>query len=294
MSFQIQLPIEELRKKKLFLACGMYGGVCHGTFARAAMDLAALCVHHGITMYTYFLFNESLVTRMRAYAVDEFLRSDADHMMFVDSDIGFNPQDVIAMLALQNSDPTKDNYDVLAGAYAKKCIAWEKIKVAVDKGFADENPNNLSKFVGDYVFNPVAGDGVIQLNEPCEIAEAGTGFMMIRRATFEKYDKAYPELLYTPDHVRTEHFDGSRKIMMYFDCQIDPESNRYLSEDYFFCHKVRKMGGKVWLLPWMKLSHTGSYVFDGSLADIGSLGSGVSATADSSVLEKTKNRSKKK
>jgi hypothetical protein len=291
MTFQIQLPIEELRKRKLFLGCPMYGGQCYGSFARSAMDLASICVQHGITLYTYFLFNESLITRARAYACDEFMRSDATHMIFIDSDIGFNPNDVIAMLAMQNPDPTVDNYDVVAGPYPKKCIAWEKVKVAVDKGYGDENPNELSKFIGDFVFNPVEGNGVIQLGQPTEVGETGTGFMMIRRATFEKFAAAYPELSYKPDHVRTEHFDGSREIMMYFDTVIDPETKRYLSEDYFFCKKLRKIGGHVWLLPWIKLSHTGTYIYDGSLADVGALN--VSVTADAEVLEKTKNRGKK-
>src|ERR1700744_232964 len=98
MTFQIQLPIEELRKRKLFLATPMYGGQCLGSFTRSCMDLAALCVQHGIQLYTYFLFNESLIPRARAYACDEFLRSDATNMIFIDADIGFNPNDVIAML----------------------------------------------------------------------------------------------------------------------------------------------------------------------------------------------------
>ncbi|MBF9651877.1 hypothetical protein IAI40_12155, partial [Streptococcus pseudopneumoniae] len=55
------------------------------------------------------------------------------------------------MLALQSDESP---YDVLAAPYPKKCISWEKIKAAVDKGVADENPAVLENFVGDYVFNP--------------------------------------------------------------------------------------------------------------------------------------------
>ena len=106
---------------------------------------------------------------------------------------------------------------------------------------------------------------------------------MVRRKTFEDYAKAYPELSYKPDHVRTEHFDGSREIMAYFDCIIDPESKRYLSEDYNFCYHVEKMGSRVWFCPWMQLQHVGSYVFGGSLADLASIGA--SATADVSQVK---------
>ncbi len=280
---EIKMDLETLRKRSLFLATPMYGGQCHGIFTRSVMDLSALCVQYGIDMQVYFLFNESLITRARAYCCDEFMRSNKTHLMFIDSDIGFNPHDVIAMLALQSDDT---EYDVLCGPYSKKVISWEKIKQAVDKGFADENPENLGRYVGDYVFNPITDQPSIRLNEPAQISEGGTGFMMIRRQTFLNFDKAYPEKSYKPDHVRTAEFDGSREIMMYFDCEIDPETKRYLSEDYLFCQRVRKMGGKVWLCPWMQLQHAGSYIFGGSLVDLAHIGA--SATADTSLLKKNK------
>jgi hypothetical protein len=296
MSFEVSVPIETLQKRGLFLATPMYGGQCAGMFARSIADLSALCTHYRIPLQMYFLFNESLITRARNYCVDEFMRAGFDtevdgkqvrmpiqHFMFIDSDIGFNPHDVLALMAMQSDE---SEYDVLCGPYPKKCISWEKIKVAVDKGFADENPNNLENFVGDYVFNPKSDTKEIALGSPAEVLEGGTGFMMIRRPTFDKFAEARPDLLYKPDHVRTENFDGSREIMAYFDCIIDPESKRYLSEDYKFCYDVQKIGMKVWLCPWMKLQHVGTYVFGGSLADLAQLG--VAATADPAQLRKTK------
>lgn len=286
MSMEIKLPIEELRKRKLFVATPMYGGQCAGMYTRSIADLSALCTHYGIQVRFYFLFNESLITRARNYCADEFMRSGDTHMMFIDSDIGFNARDVIALLALQDPDATNDNYDILAGPYPKKCISWEKIKTAVDKGFADEDPGNLEKYVGDYVFNPVGGTTSIPLGAPVEVLEAGTGFMMIRRNTFEKFADKYPEQLYTPDHVRTEHFDGSRQIMAYFDTPICPDTNRYLSEDYMFCQWTRKAGLHVWFCPWMQLQHVGMYVFGGSLVDLAQIGA--PATADVNALKKFK------
>jgi len=118
--------------------------------------------------------------------------------------------------------------------------------------------------------------------------ESGTGFMMIRRETLEKYQEAYPQYMYRPDHVRTAAFDGSREIMMFFQADIDPinGTKRYLSEDYWFCQLTRHIGLKVWLCPWIKLQHVGSYIFGGSLADIAAIGA--SATVDPSKLGKKK------
>lgn len=322
---EIKVSAEELRKKKLFVATPMYGGQCAGMFSRSMSDLTSLCMRYGVEMKFYSLFNESLITRARNYCCDEFVRSGYSHMLFIDSDIGFNANDVIAMLALQSDESP---YDIIAAPYPKKCISWEKIKQAVDKGMADDNAGQLERYVGDYVFNPVMGSGSIPISEPVEVMETGTGFMMMRRKTFEMYDAAYPQHMYKPDHVRTEHFDGTREIMQYFQAEIDgldygafykkelqiikdkritdPDilaneidsviekaleeskkySKRYLSEDYWFCQNVRKMGGKVWLCPWISLQHVGMYIFGGSLADLAQVGA--SATADVNQLGKKK------
>ncbi len=282
---QISIDAETLRRHKIMIATPMYGGQCAGMYTKSIADFSALSVQYGMAPVFYFMFNESLITRARNYCVDEFLRSDCTHLMFIDSDIGFNPHDVMALLALsiQNED-----YDVIGGPYPKKCISWEKIKLAVDKGVADEDPRVLEKYVGDYVFNPVGGATQIALNAPVEVQEIGTGFMMLGRPVLEKFKAAYPELSYKPDHVRTEHFDGTREIHAFFDTVIDPETKRYLSEDYMFCQYVRKMGGKVWFCPWMQMAHVGSYIFSGSLADLASIGA--SATANPSQI---KNKSKK-
>ena len=279
--FEIRIPVEQLQKCKLFVATPMYGGQCAGMYTRSIADLAAACAKYGIPLQLYYLFNESLITRARNYCVDEFMRSGATHLMFIDSDIGFNPNDVLTLMGLQTEE---SEYDVIGGPYPKKCISWEKIKQAVDKGVADKDPQILDRFVGDYVFNPKGNQREIPIHKPVEVMELGTGFMMIRRRTFEKYAEAYPELSYKPDHVRTEHFDGSREIHAYFDCIIDPVSKRYLSEDYNFCDHVDKIGLKTWLCPWMQLQHVGSHIFGGSLADLASIGA--AATADASKLGK--------
>jgi hypothetical protein len=278
---QFELDIQKLRTKKLFVATPMYGGQCHGAYTKAITDLMILCTKYGIEAKLFFIFNESLVQRARNYLTDEFVRSGYDHMIFIDSDIHFEPQDVLVMMHFA---ATRDDMDVVCGPYPKKAISWEKIKVAVDKGYADKNPNQLEEFVGDFVFNPADGVTQFRIDEPIEVKESGTGFMLITREALQKYDKAFPGQSYKPDHVRTANFDGSREIMAYFDCVICPDTKRYLSEDYMFCQWMRKAGGKVWLLPWLRLKHAGSYIFGGSLQALASIN--VSPTAGEDVMKR--------
>lgn len=177
----------------------------------------------------------------------------------------------------------EDNHNFVADRFVvHNCISWEKIKLAVDKGIADEDPNVLSRFVGDYVFNPKKNTTTININEPNEVGEIGTGFMMITKDILNRYAEAYPDLKYKPDHARTKEFDGHREIHAFFDTIIDPDSRRYLSEDYMFCYNVNKMGGKVLLCPWMQMSHVGTYEFGGSLRDLASIGANPTAEANKS------------
>ncbi len=272
---EIKVSTDELRKKKLFVATPCYGGQCLGLYTKSILDLQATCIQYGIECRFSFIFNESLITRARNYLVDEFLRSGCTHLLFIDADIQFNPQDILALLAL--------DLDISGGPYPKKSINWNNIANAVVKNTTvDTNTNTarlrdgfksheLDQITGDYVFNPVPGTTTFKVTEPVEVLEIGTGFMMIKREVFPVYAEKYPELHYKPDHVGQANFDGSRYIHAYFDTIIDPESHRYLSEDYMFCQNARKIGYKIWLCPWMKTTHVGTYAFQGDLPAVASM-----------------------
>ena len=286
---QLQIKVEDLRKCKLFVATPQYGGTNAGMYMKACLDLQGLCMQYGIEVRFSFLFNESLITRARNYLVDEFLRSNYTHLLFLDADIHFDPNDILALIALDK--------DVIGAPYPKKSINWKNIAMAMGKNPA-LTPSELDSLTGDYVFNPVPGTKSFRVTEPLEVMEIGTGYMLIKRHVFDKFKEAYPHLNYKPDHVGQANFDGSRYIHAYFDTVIDrgepfdrvhevieaaargedvterakdlldkeeKSSHRYLSEDYMFCQYWRKIGGSIWLCPWMRTQHIGTYAFTGNM-----------------------------
>jgi hypothetical protein len=258
---EISVKVEDLQKRKVFIATPMYGGMALGLYLKACLDLQALLAQYQIEVKFSFLFNESLITRARNYLVDEFLNRSPTftHLLFLDADINFNPQDVLSLLALDR--------DIIGGPYSKKSINWSNVKAAIAKNPAIE-AGDLSSLTGEFVFNPVAGTKQFSILEPLEVMEIGTGFMMIKREVFTKFKDSYPELQYRPDHLGQANFDGKRYIHAYFDTVIDKDSERYLSEDYMFCQWARKIGFKVWLCPWMRTQHVGTYAFEGDLPKI--------------------------
>ena len=94
---------------------------------------------------------------------------------------------------------------------------------------------------------------------------------MIERSVFEEYGKAYPELLYTPDHVREGEFKQGEQIMLSL-IVLYNDQNRYLSEDYMFSEYCRKIGIDIWALPMIELLHSGGYTFEGKMIDMAYMG----------------------
>jgi len=263
---EIQVKVEELKKNKLFVATPMYGGMAHGLYIKACLDLQNVMSKYGIETKFSFLFNESLITRARNYLVDEFLRSGFTHLLFIDSDIHYQPQDIVALMALDK--------DVIGGPYPKKSINWGNVAQAA-RNNPDLDPKELEGLVGEYVFNVVKGTQQFQVTEPLEVLEIGTGHMMVKRHVFEKMQESFPNIKYKPDHVGQANFDGSRYIHAYFDTVIDTKDSitgggteRYLSEDYMFCQMWRKIGGQIFLCPWMKTQHIGTYAFTGDMPKV--------------------------
>ena len=98
------------------------------------------------------------------------------------------------------------------------------------------------------------------------LLDGGTGFMCIRRDTIQQMFDKHPEFKYNNDL----NIDPKFEQYMYalFDCIIDPESRRYLSEDYTFCRRWQDMGGEIWLDPRVALNHSGHYTFRGNVRKI--------------------------
>lgn len=265
MSQEVQLNLEEMKKMKIFIATPMYGGMCHGLYTKSLMETVSQMQSFGIPSQLYYLFNESLITRARNYCVHNFLKSDATHLLFIDSDIGWRSMDVMYMLHLLAENT--ELYRVFCGLYPKKTIAWEKVLKAAKTNQFDERPWELEQVAGDIAFNPKPNEypsGQAPVYEPIKVKEGATGFMFIERSVFEEYAEAHPELLYTPDHLREGEFAPGEQITAFFDCVIN-EENRYLSEDYMFSEYCTKLGIDIWALPLVELMHCGAHVFRGSL-----------------------------
>ena len=241
-------------KKHIFVASPMYGGQCFGYFTQSCLQLSNLCKTKDVDVSFSFLFNESLIQRARNLLAQHFLKSNATHLMFIDADIRFNPEQIFPMLEADK--------DIICGIYPKKEINWTTVKMAMDANV----PNDQLKFhTGAFVVNLVdyQTEVTVPVNEPVEIWNGGTGFMLIKREVFERLIGKVPT--YLNNVLDMTNKENGETINEFFATSIEDDTRILLSEDYYFCKKSREHGMKVWAAPWVQLAHIGTYAFEGQL-----------------------------
>lgn len=261
---KIEIPVGLLRQKHIFIATPCYGGQIGEPYFRSMMRLVILCNKYDIKYTISTLANESLITRGRNTLVSFFMENkDATHLFFIDADIEFQPEDLLRQVAYDKP--------IVVGAYPKKAINWDSIINAARNPELDENAQTIEGHSSNYVVNfdfvkDENGNRTPQVqivDNLVKLKDAGTGFMCIKKEVIQQMMDAHPELKYVNDI----NVDSKFEPYMYalFDTMIDPESRRYLSEDYMFCRLWQQMGGDVYLDPRTALNHVGHYTFRGNI-----------------------------
>lgn len=261
---RIEIPVGLLRQKHIFIATPCYGGQIGEPYFRSMMRLAILCNKYDIKYTISTLANESLITRGRNTLVSFFMENkDATHLFFIDADIEFNPEDLLRQVAYDKP--------IVVGAYPKKAINWESIMTAARNPDLNETAQSIEGHSSNYVVNfdfvkDENGNRTPQVqivDNLVKLKDAGTGFMCIKKEVIQQMMDAHPDLKYVNDINVDQKFEPFMYAL--FDTMIDPESRRYLSEDYMFCRLWQQMGGEVYLDPRTALNHVGHYTFRGNI-----------------------------
>jgi len=195
--------------------------------------------------------NESLVHRARNVSVGRFMqKTDCEYLMFIDADIDFDPQAVVRLV--------KSGHELSVACYPKKVVMWDQAAQAIKNG----DDRDMAMLSSSLVVNIGATRRAIE-DGFVEILDGPTGFMLINRSVFKKLEEKFPELWCKNDHQNRD-FDDYHAA---FDCMIDPESRRYLSEDYAFCRRWQQVGGKIYADVNTTLGHIGNLPFSGCMEE---------------------------
>lgn len=256
-----------LAQCRLMVATPIYEGA-QGGYVRAALDLALRAQAMGMAVRFEFILYQPSITRARNTLAAMFLASDCTHMLFVDADIDFTPDDIFSLIRAMDANP---EVGILGAAYPRRMINWRNVARAVEMGLAKDNPADLERFAGEFALHFLHPSQNFKLTELVELSRLGTAMMMIRREVLEAMRGALPELVFRPDPSERRAHGVGELEPAFFCPMIEPESQALLSDDYAFCRRVRDAGFRIWLAPWVRTTHSGPTVFSGTLADTAQL-----------------------
>ena len=103
------------KKYGVMIATPCYGGQLTEAYLHGILSTTVKAQHKGIQVHLNTMGNESLITRARNTLVTQFLDFDEKepgrftHLLFIDSDIGFNAENVIRLLPPLNVNKSEIN-----------------------------------------------------------------------------------------------------------------------------------------------------------------------------------------
>ena len=205
-------------------------------------SLHATRKHH---ISLYFNENDSLISRVRNVHMSQFLYNytNCDYFMSWDSDIEtlncFTQNNIFDKLI-------EADKDFVGGLYAIKKPGEIRCSSITMNGEKDIKFDN----------------GLIPMRW------LSSGCWMIKRQAVERMAKAYPELTYDGDDNASGQVIHGLYIPFIYEMtpqefpQIDKPFKKYLSEDWSWCVRWRKIGGEIWADTSIVLKHHGSISYD--------------------------------
>ena len=198
--------------------------------APAAHALVEFCAKYRpfLSIHT----GDALVERARSTVATQFLASQDDVLLTIDSDILFDPEDAYTIC--------RQAYDlraIVAGVYSTR--SWAK---GAPSSLLNETP---------VVFDTDP--------TPVEVRWAASGFMAIHRSVFEVMAARRPDM-----RMCHQGQGAAFQFMPFYHTRFadGPDGERILlSEDFSLCENARELGISTYVNPAVRLGHVGTMVY---------------------------------
>ncbi len=214
----------------IFLATPFSGGTLCFEYLNSYTRTCALLGAHRIPVTAGQLSRETSVEFARNRLASQFLETRCTHLMFIDADMEWNPEDVLRLISHKEY--------LVAGAGPVKSL----------------EPDGMARYCCNLTKDMAqcAGKPLI------EALHVGTGFMLIAREVLDMMR----------ERTNVARYDVGNAVPKYeyqfFRRSIEPDGNGRMvnfSEDYAFCNRWRELGGKVWVDTLCQLGHVGRHTY---------------------------------
>jgi hypothetical protein len=254
-----KVKTQELKPKKfsIFVATPVHSEVSIHYF-QACLDFQKFCMKNDIVA-SFQVMKSSLVTQGRNLCVSSFMESNHTHLLFIDSDIEFQTQSIMKMIAADKG--------VISVPYPLKQLMWDKAWDRLNKGDIKNVKDLKFKALHTYPMK-VSNEKDIRVKDGViEVTHSPTGCMLIKREVIEKMIKAYPEMEIVQKTVINGEYINRPHFYNFFDTMFDPETKNFLGEDFAFCKRWKALGEKCYALITDRITHVGEHQYRGCFAD---------------------------
>jgi hypothetical protein len=249
---------------KILLATPAYGGVVTTAYHNAVMKTLVYFQREfpGIEFETAVVSISMLVMARNILASRVLNDPTFTHLLFIDSDMGFQPSLIAKMLAQRKP--------VVGIVAPMRRLDYEAYHKAREKA---ENPM-IARLIGnDYV----AGEGAVKVNTLADgtrqidvvdgfvqVSHTGTGIMLVERQVLEGMRERYERLWVAdpPPHIRGLGLPTGGLLQCFE--QARDHLGIALGEDVSFCLRwTQDMGGEIWANIDEGIIHVGSDNYTG-------------------------------
>jgi hypothetical protein len=217
-------------KPDVMIATPAFGGDNACAYTMSLLETIALFGQNGFSCQPHFLMNNAVISFARALCVHKFLELGAEYLFFIDSDLHWDPKGALALL--------KSPHEFVAGVYPAKLKDDPSRKVFQTRNIWETPTQNY-----------VEADGV------------PGGFMRLKRSVIEKMIEAYPEC------VKPYKMGGMKLTGVPYLFEHIVNDDGALGEDYAFCERWKKIGGKIFIYPDITFCHYGRGEWHGNMLD---------------------------
>ena len=213
--------------RKVLIATPAYDGRLDVWYTTSLVNAIRIAQANDIFLHPVFMSYDALIQRARNDLFRLAIDGDYDDLIFIDSDIEFDPNWIMELLAYPSD--IVDGYHVIGGTYRKKTDSVELYAVKTTNLDANE-------------------DGLI------EVEALGTGFVRLSKQAIQALWNA-----------STPYQNEGREGRMV--CNVEIIDGELISEDTAMFVKLQSLGIKAWLAPHMTCVHIGTKKFFGNFDD---------------------------
>jgi hypothetical protein len=207
---------------------------------------------------SFLMHKSSLITQGRNLTVASFLETNADYLLFLDSDIAIGTHVIEKMI---NADK-----DVICVPYPLKSIQWSKLKEKFERGMIKTMEDMETGGCTYPVRIPDASD-IDMKNGVIEITHAPAGCLLIKRSVFDELIKTYPDRKIKQKSVINGQHEEKQFYYNFFDTIHDKKTQTYMGEDFGFCKLWTGIGGKIFAVVDEYIMHVGEHQYIGRYMD---------------------------